>query len=80
MKKQLIAYCLLFFTYSISSAQYPKEFPNDNAGFGKAYAEFVKSNCTRDDCKQMAEKFPQAITTGKASVYFFKVKGITQSM
>lgn len=80
MKKLLITYCLLLLTAYLAQAQYPKEFPNDNAGFGKAYAEFVKANCTREDCKQIAEKFPQAIVSGKASTYFFKVKGITQSM
>ena len=80
MKKQFITYYLLLTTFYFAQAQYPKEFPNDNAGFGKAYTEFIKANCTRDDCKQLAEKFPQTVTTGKASVYFFKIKGITQSM
>ena len=80
MKKLTLFCCLMVMGTCLLFAQYPKEFPNDNAGFGKAYAEFVKANCTREDCKQVAEKFPQAITSGKASVYFFKIKGITQSM
>lgn len=80
MKNILLSFCLLLVTCHFSYAQYPKEFPGDNAGFGKAYAEFVKSSCTRDDCKQVADKFPQAIVSGKVSTYFFKIKGITQSM
>ena len=74
MKKLTLFCCLMVMGTCLLFAQYPKEFPNDNAGFGKAYAEFVKANCTREDCKQVAEKFPQAITSGKASVYFFKIK------
>ena len=80
MKKYFVSCCLLLATCYFAYAQYPKEFPADNAGYAKAYAEFIKANCTRDDCKQIAEKFPQLITSGKASVYFFKIKGITQSM
>lgn len=77
---RILAVCLLLIlAVPHAKAQYPKEFPNDNAGFGKAYAEFIKT-CTRDDCKQVADKFPQAVTSGKASTYFFKIKGITQSM
>src|SRR4051812_21902828 len=78
MNKVLIVLFLLLL-YTRASAQYPKEFPADNAGFGKAYSEFIKT-CTRDDCKQVAEKFPASITSGKASAYFVKVKAITQSM
>ncbi|MFN8260230.1 MAG: hypothetical protein U0X41_04735 [Chitinophagales bacterium] len=80
MKKLTLFLMLIVCCGSWMFAQYPKEFPNDNAGFGKAYAEFVKANCTREDCKLVAESFPKAITTGKSSVYFFKIKGITQSM
>lgn len=80
MKKVTLLTGLLLLGLNFLKAQYPKEFPADNAGYGKAYAEFLKANCSREDCKQVAEKFPQAITSGKASTYFFKVKGITQSM
>jgi hypothetical protein len=79
MNKLFSLISLFLFAYQSSFAQYPKEFPSDNAGFGKAYSEFIKT-CTRDDCKQVAEKFPTTITSGKASTYFFKIKGITQSM
>lgn len=78
--RKLFNFSILFFLVQIAQAQYPKEFPADNAGFGKAYAEFIKSNCSRDDCKQTAEKFTQTITSGKAATYFPKVKSITQSM
>lgn len=79
MRNYIIFFWLCVLSFSLK-AQYPKEFPADNASYGKAYAEFIKANCTREDCKEIAEKFPKAITTGKASVYFFKIKGITQSM
>ena len=79
MKKFFSFSVLLFFVFA-AQAQYPKEFPADNAGFGKAYSEFLKANCSRDDCKQTAEKFTQAVSSGKASTYFTKVKSITQSM
>lgn len=78
--KKLTSYILFFLIVTIAKAQYPKEFPTDNAGYGKAYADFIKNHCTRDDCKEVAEKLPKAITNGKAAVYFFKIKGITQSM
>ncbi|MDB5227676.1 MAG: hypothetical protein JWN78_1869 [Bacteroidota bacterium] len=79
MRKLFFTLSFFLAAYQFTFAQYPKEFPGDNAGFGKAYAEFIKT-CTRDDCKQVAEKFPATITSGKASTYFFKIKGITQSI
>lgn len=79
MKKNISLLVLLFVTTIQLFAQYPKEFPGDNAGFAKAYADFIRT-CTRDDCKQVADKFPIAITSGKAASYFPKVKMITQSM
>ncbi len=79
MKKITLLSVLMLLSIITVMAQYPKEFPNDNAGYGKAYAEFIKT-CTRDDCKEVAEKFPKAIVSGKSSEYFFKIKGITQSM
>lgn len=80
MKQIIILFCLLFAGFNALKAQYPKEFPADNAGYGKSYSEFLKANCSRDDCKKVAELFPKAITTGKAATYFLKIKGITQSM
>jgi hypothetical protein len=80
MKNILFTFCFLLFTFFIAKAQYPKEFPADNAGFGKAYSEFIKSACTRDDCKDLAAKFPATITNGKANAYFPKIKSISQSM
>ena len=65
MKNILTTFYLLLSTYYFSQAQYPTSFPADNAAFGKAYAEFIKSACTRDDCKELAEKFPKAIVNGK---------------
>ena len=79
MRNYIIFFWLCVLSFSLK-AQYPKEFPADNASYGKAYAEFIKANCTREDCKEIAEKFPKAITTGKASVYFFKIKGINNFM
>lgn len=80
MKNIIVSVSLLLTTVFLSHAQYPKEFPADNAGFSKSYAEFIKSTCTRDDCKQLSDKLPQAVTSGKASTYFPKIKSITQSM
>jgi len=80
MKYFLITCYLLLTTCYLAHAQYPKEFPADNAGFGKAYADLVKTSCTRDDCKELASKFPTAIVSGKASAYFPKIKSIAQSM
>jgi hypothetical protein len=80
MKKIILLFCLFFVGFNLLKAQYPKEFPADNAGYGKSYSEFLKANCSREDCKKVAELFPKAITTGKAATYFFKIKGITQSM
>ncbi len=79
MHKSFFFASLLCLICQLSLAQYPKEFPNDNTGFGKAYAELLKT-CTRDDCKEISDKFPTIITSGKASIYFFKIKGISQSM
>ncbi len=80
MKHILITCYLLLTTYYFAQAQYPKEFPADNAGFGKAYSELIKTSCTRDECKELASKFPQTINTGKASTYFPKIQLIAQSM
>ena len=76
MKQIIILFCLLFAGFNALKAQYPKEFPADNAGYGKSYSEFLKANCSRDDCKKVAELFPKAITTGKAATYFLKIKGL----
>lgn len=76
----LLLFIIHYSSFNICYAQYPKEFPADNAGFGKAYAEFIKSTCTRDDCKQLSDKLPQAVTSGKAATYFPKIKSITQTM
>ena len=80
MKNILTTFYLLLSTYYFSQAQYPTSFPADNAAFGKAYAEFIKSACTRDDCKELAEKFPKAIVNGKASAYYPKIQTLTQAM
>lgn len=80
MKNFLTTCCLLLTTYYFAQAQYPKEFPADNAGFGKAYAELIKSSCTRDDCKELASKFPASIMSGKASTYFPKIQSISKSL
>ncbi|MFN8284703.1 MAG: hypothetical protein U0U67_15880 [Chitinophagales bacterium] len=80
MKNILITFCIFISTYYFSNAQYPTSFPADNAAFGKAYGEFIKSACTRDDCKELAEKFPKAVTNGKASAYFPKIQTLTQAM
>ncbi|MFN8238255.1 MAG: hypothetical protein U0T77_08805 [Chitinophagales bacterium] len=79
MKKLFNLIVFLLATTHLLHAQYPKEFPADNAGFAKAYTDFIRT-CTRDDCKEIADKFPASVTTGKASAYFFKIKGITQTM
>lgn len=60
MKKITLLSVLMLLSIITVMAQYPKEFPNDNAGYGKAYAEFIKT-CTRDDCKEVAEKFPRPL-------------------
>ncbi|MBP6048125.1 MAG: hypothetical protein KA457_07720 [Chitinophagales bacterium] len=78
--KKIITFCIICVLFFNANAQYPKEFPADNAGYGKMYADFVKNHCTREDCKEVSEKLPKAILSGKASTYFFKIKGITQSM
>lgn len=80
MKRIILLTCLLLLGWSFSKAQYPKEFPADNATYGKAYADFLKANCSRDDCKKVADQLPQAVIAGKASTYFPKLKEITQAM
>ncbi|MEZ5026340.1 MAG: hypothetical protein R2739_07145 [Chitinophagales bacterium] len=78
--KKLISIVVFTFTIFYTFAQYPKEFPTDQTGFGKTYAELIKKYCSRDDCKAVAEQLPNAINSGKAASYFFKIKGIAQSM
>lgn len=80
MKKIILLTCFFTFSFSLIKAQYPKEFPSDNAAYGKAYSDFLKTNCSRDDCKKIADQFAQAITSGKAATYFPKIKEITQTM
>lgn len=79
--KYFLTTCYLFLTtFYFAQAQYPKEFPADNVGFGKAYAELIKTSCTRDECKELASKFPTAITSGKAATYFPKIQSISKSL
>ena len=61
MKKIILLTCFFTFSFSLIKAQYPKEFPADNAAYGKAYSDFLKANCSREDCKKVAEQFPQII-------------------
>lgn len=60
-------------------AQYPKEFPADQAAWKKAYSEFLKT-CTREDCRDLSEKFDRSFSASKASAYVFKIQNITQTM
>lgn len=80
MRNSFILTVLILLIRFSAFAQYPKEFPADNAGYAKSFSDFIKANCSRDDCKELAEKFPKVITAGKASTYFPKIKNITQAL
>ena len=67
---------IVFYSINSNKSTISQKFPADNAAYGKTYAEFLKANCSREDCKQIAEKFPETITSGKAANYFPKIKAL----